>query len=91
MPYSLYFTYYTHLFTIFLIQENGPPYVYDHRADLYSAGVTLFATIREDGLNFKKLAVIAKTKNFQLQNVHSKKHVALVVSFLVEYFKYYFF
>ena len=67
-----------------LMQEKGPPYVYDHRADLYSAGVTLFVSIREDALNFKNLAVIAESKSFQI--ARKRKHVAMVVSFSLEYF-----
>ena len=57
--------------------------MYNHRDGLYSSGDTLFVTIREDALSFRKLAVIAKSKNFQMTNNHSQKHVAMVVSFLV--------
>ena len=73
------FTFY--LLFIKLIQAKETNFIYDHRVDLFSSGVSMFVIIREDALRYNKLRKISERGKFKIEGKNSGKHIKMTVSF----------
>ena len=73
------FTFYSLFIKLIQAKENN--FIYDHRVDLFSSGVSMFAIIREDALSYSKLRKISERGKFKIGGKSSRKHIKMTVSF----------